>query len=129
MLKNVYAMIGAEGKILSFTPMSPTEMFAFGEETKAEAEEWMSNNPDISFVQEVDYELMEAYYWPDGTLDMFARYLGEPCGAEGCECENKPYSYFINGKMAQVLNDEDLELLRMMIVLTGGEPIDLDMNV
>lgn len=129
MLKNVYAMIGAKGEILSFTPMSPTEMFAFGEEAKAEAEEWMSDNPDISFVWEVDYELMEAYYWPDGTLDMIARYLGDPCGAEGCECENKPYSYFINGEMAQVLDDEDLELLRMMIVLTGGEPIDLDMNV
>lgn len=129
MLKNIYAMIGRDGKMLSYTPMSPTEMFAMGDEAKADTEKWLSDNPDISFIQDSDYELMEAYYWADGSVDMIARYLGEPCGAEECACENNPYSYFINGDMARTLNDEDLEILREIILLTGGEKIDLELPV
>lgn len=128
MLKNVYLMRDASGVAITYTPMCPDDAIAMGGESKEEMLAFLERNPGVTFTQDPNYILKSAYWHEDGTLDMIARYVGDPCGAEGCQCDEKPYEYFADGRPTESMTEEETQMMEFILQLTGVKPINLDLT-
>lgn len=129
-MENVYIMTAANGELITYTPLSPAEVNAMrgevGVQARAEMGMLLKENPGVSFTQDPDYRLEAVYYYPDGTVDMIARYLGPGCGKEGCECEEMPFQYFGNGNPLRPLDEDGVKILSLILKAAGAEKVSLD---
>lgn len=129
-MENVYIMTAANGELITHTPLSPAEVNAMkgevGVQARAEMGMFLKENPGVSFTQDPDYELEAVYYYPDGTVDMIARYLGPGCGHEGCKCEEMPFQYFGNGNSLHPLDEDGVKILSLILKAAGAEKVSLD---
>lgn len=130
-MENVYIMTAANGELITYTPLSPVEVNAMtgevGVQARTEMKMFLKENPGVSFTQDPDYKLEAVYYYPDGTVDMIARYVGSGCGQEGCDCEEMPFQYFANGNALRPLTEDDVVILAFILESAGAEKVSIDL--
>lgn len=120
----IYAMVLSNGSVHAYSPLNP---FDFSDDTadgRAGVTKDLADEKGITFMPLPNYELLEIWAHEDGTIDLVAKYTGEPCNAEGCTCEEQPYSIFPNGKTPEVASEKEILLYKMSLIMSGAVRID-----